>query len=145
MTSRGRRAAAAVAAVLALGVAASCGADPAPSSPPGLVLDTMAGAGLGSAPVGGCGSVAFEDLQLEADPNTNPPVWLRAPSTDAKMHVRWPPGFTARFEPDLVIYDGRGRAVATEGDVLTDVAGLPERGGRPPTILSFNGTDYPCE
>jgi hypothetical protein len=119
---------------------------PAPTDRVGIVaLDVAPGAGLGVGPEGGCGSVAFEDLRLHGDPTRMPAVWLESGDNGEILAVRWPPGFSARFEPRLVIYDARRSAVARDGDILTDAGGYPSGNGHPIGLFSFNGVDYPCE
>jgi hypothetical protein len=129
-----------------LAMLVGCG-EPAATEPVGFViLDTMPGTGLGPPPRGGgCGSVAFLDLRLRGDPDRVPAVWVEAVHDGTPLRVVWPPGFRARFEPDLVLYDARGRLVAREGDILTNGGGDPDFADRPMTLSSFNGVDYPCE
>jgi hypothetical protein len=118
----------------------------AASSETGVVpLDVAPGAGLGRGPQGGCGSVGFSDLLLHGDPARTPPVWVVDVDGGMAHPIRWPPGFSARFEPDLVVYDARNRAVAHNGDVLRNGSGYPQSDRHPMTLLSFNGIDYPCE
>jgi hypothetical protein len=71
-------------------------------------------------------------------------VWVEALDAGRPFVIRWPPGFSARFEPGLVIYDAHGKAVARDGDLLRDASGYPGD-GRLPALFSFNGVDYPCE
>jgi hypothetical protein len=108
-------------------------------------LDVAPGAGLGSGPQGGCGSVAFSDMRLQGDATASPAVWVVDVDGGDSHPIRWPPGFSARFEPALVIYDARGRAVGREGDVLKNTSGYPQSDQHPMTLFSFNGVDYPCK
>lgn len=108
-------------------------------------LETAEGDGLGTPPLGGCGSSAFGDLKVGGDQRATPAVWLEDPNTGEVVHVVWPAGFSATFDPTLVIYDARRRVVAREGDILSGVSGFPDRPDRPALILSFNGTNYPCQ
>jgi hypothetical protein len=111
-----------------------------------VALDVAPGAGRGVGPEGGCGSVAFgDDLRLHGDPTRTPSVWLEFRDSAEILAVRWPPGFSARFEPELVIYDAHRRPVARDGDALADAGGYPADNGRPIRLFSFNGVDYPCE
>ena len=89
--------------------------------------------------------MAFADLRLRGDPKLVPAVWLETLDGGQDVVVRWPPGFSARFEPQLVIYDARSHPVARAGDILRDASGHPDSNGRLPTLMSFNGVDYPCE
>jgi hypothetical protein len=108
-------------------------------------LAVAPGAGLGAGPQGGCGSVAFSDLRVHGDQSRSPAVWVVAVDGGAAHAIRWPPGFSARFEPTLVIYDARGRPVARDGDLLANASGYPQSDRHPMTLFSFNGVDYPCE
>jgi hypothetical protein len=45
------------------------------------------------------------------------PVWLEDVN-GRRLSVVWPAGFTVRFEPEIVLYDERGVAVAAEGGVV---------------------------
>ncbi len=131
---------------------AGCGAstlstplvDPAPSTL-AIPIAVAPGTGLGKGPEGGCGSVAFSDFRLGGDPDGSPPVWVADVAGGPKLLIRWPPGFSARFEPQLVIYDAHSHPVARAGDILRDASGHPDSNGRLPTLMSFNGVDYPCE
>jgi hypothetical protein len=131
---------------------AACGAlppsaplvDPAPTTVV-IPIDVAPGTGLGSGPEGGCGSVAFSDLRLEGDPDGSPPVWVVDVAGGPPLPIRWPPGFSARLEPLLVIYNARRQPVARAGDVLMDASGYPSSDAHPATLFSFNGVDYPCE
>ncbi len=89
--------------------------------------------------------MAFSDLRLRGDTTKTPAIWVVDIDGGLLHQIRWPPGFSARFEPDLVVYDARGRAVARDGDVLTNASGYPVSDRHPMTLYSFNGVDYPCE
>lgn len=119
----------------------------ATATPAGIVVPLFVapGTGLGVGPKGGCGGVGFSDLRVHGDPNRTPSVWVEAVDGGQRVVIRWPPGFSARFEPELVLYDAHGQAVAHEGDILTNASGNPEFNGHPTTLYSFNGVDYPCE
>lgn len=108
-------------------------------------LDVVPGAGLSSGPQGGCGSVAFSDMRLHGDPTASPTVWVVDVDGGNSHPIRWPPGFSATFDPALVILDAHRRAVAREGDVLKNASGYPQSDQHPLTLFSFNGVDYPCE
>lgn len=52
---------------------------------------------------------------FEGDPARSSQVaWLRSPN-GRQLTVAWPEGFTVRFEPDAVLYNERGQAVARHG------------------------------
>jgi hypothetical protein len=57
---------------------------------------------------------------LQGQAGLHDPVWLE---TDDGRHlsVVWPEGFTVRFEPDAVLYNDMGYAMARAGD-LTELA-----------------------
>ncbi len=55
------------------------------------------------------------------------PVWI----TDAEgrqLHVIWPEGFSVRFEPEAVLYNDRGTAVAWTGE-RTELQGANRAAG----------------
>lgn len=56
-------------------------------------------------------------------------------STGDGFAIRWPPGFTARFAPDLEVLDPGGKVVARGGESVTDAGG----GGDP-----SSGAFYVC-
>jgi hypothetical protein len=52
---------------------------------------------------------------FEGDPSRSSQVaWLRA-ADGRELSVAWPKGFTVRFEPNAVLYNERGIAVAKHG------------------------------
>lgn len=90
-----------------------------------------------------CGLVGFNDSGLHGSPTAADPVWVEAvASPGAKVAVRWPAGFRARFSPKLELLDPAGVVVAREGDVLTDIGGYPGSDGRF-DIAEFDGKTYP--
>lgn len=48
-----------------------------------------------------------------------------------RRDIIWPPGFTARFDPDLRVLDASGTVVLSKGDQITGgcVAGPPDNPG----------------
>ena len=104
-------------AVLAV-VLAACGAAPPSSSPPAgslapglLALPTVAN--LGDA----CAGVGLEHATLRGDRNDPRVAWLELEGFGRK-EVLFPPGFGARFSPQLEVVDQSGRIVAREGTVI---------------------------
>ena len=56
--------------------------------------------------------------RLEGDPDDDlEPIWLRA-ADGPRLSVVWPHGFRVRFEPDAVLYNDRGNAVARAGQMV---------------------------
>jgi hypothetical protein len=43
-------------------------------------------------------------------------TWLVDVSTGGRGEIVWPPGFTARFDPDLAVLDASGKVVYRAGD-----------------------------
>jgi hypothetical protein len=64
------------------------------------------------------GAVARLEGVLEADPaNPDWPVWLRA--TDGhRMYVKWPAGFSVRFDAKVELLDDQGVVVLTAGQAF---------------------------
>ncbi len=75
---------------------------------------------------GTCAGLGIE-AELHGDPDDPRVTWIVERGT--RMETIWPPGYTAQFTPDLVVFDAHGDVVAVEGDETT---GLCE-GGRDPS------------
>ena len=91
-----------------------------------------------------CAGVGFVDSVLRGAPSSADPVWIEPiASPSAKVAVRWPAGFRARFAPTLELLDGTGAVVAREGDTLTKLGGVPGSDGRF-NIDELDGRTYPC-
>ena len=54
---------------------------------------------------------------LHGDPDDPRVAWLINPD-GVRIELRWPPGFTARFDPDLEMVAANGEVIAREGDDL---------------------------
>lgn len=115
-----------IAGVLVLGLLiAGCAAAPRQTPPPprdgllipGPILTFPFTREVDGVPVV-CPAFAAADPVLgvfEGDQTRSSQVaWLRAPD-GRQLSVAWPQGFTVRFEPDAVLYDETGRAVARHG------------------------------
>ena len=87
---------------------AGCAATPAPSPTlPTLTSDVSICAGVGT-------------IATLAGSPTDPRVaWLVGP-TGGRREIVWPPGFTARFDPDLAVLDASGKVVYRAGDQITE-------------------------
>jgi hypothetical protein len=81
---------------------AACGATPTPSLP------TVAEVGQACAGVGNDGTLAGSP--------TDPRVAWLVGSQGGRKEIVWPPGFTARFDPDLAVLDASGKVVYRAGD-----------------------------
>ena len=66
---------------------------------------------------GACAGVSSGPLRFRMDPNALDPVWLEGEGGYRK--IPWFTGeFEPRFQPELVIVDGAGRVVASDGQVI---------------------------
>ena len=81
---------------------AACGATPTPSLPTVAELP-QACAGIGN------------DGMLAGSPTDPRVTWLAGPQGE-RGEIVWPPGFTARFDPDLAVLDASGNVVYRAGD-----------------------------
>jgi hypothetical protein len=81
---------------------AACRATPPPSLPT-LAEDTQVCAGVGN------------DGTLTGNPRDPRVAWLAGPHGE-RTEIVWPPGFTARFDPDLAVLDASGQVVYRAGD-----------------------------
>jgi hypothetical protein len=86
-----------------------------PPSAPILTIDTSPRT---SGPPLACAGVGLDDATLHGDATDPRVTWI-----DMKDHgsrsALFPKGFTARFEPDLEIFDASGHLRYREGSVLT--------------------------
>jgi hypothetical protein len=83
---------------------AACSTTPSPSLP---TLATYSG---------GCRGVGL-DATL-AGSSTDPRVTWLVGSEGGRGEIIWPPGFTARFDPDLAVLDASGKVVYRAGDKI---------------------------
>ena len=97
---------------------AACGATPTPSpSLPTLASDVTVCEGVGGV------------ATLAGSPTDPRLAWTVDP-TGGRHEIVWPPGFTARFDPDLAILDASGKVVFRAGDPInggcaTNLEGSP--------------------
>jgi hypothetical protein len=78
---------------------------------------------------GGCRGVGLEATL--AGSRTDPRVaWLLG-AGGSRQEIIWPPGFTARFDPNLAVLDADGEVVYRAGDRIEGgcVAGTPDDPG----------------
>ena len=66
---------------------------------------------------GGCRGVALLNVTLAGDPNDPRVAWL-ASTGGGRREIIWPPGFSARFDPNLEVLDAAGREVFRAGDKI---------------------------
>ena len=66
---------------------------------------------------GGCRGVGVE-ATLHGNLSDPRITWLTG-STGQRMDIVWPPGYSARFTPNLEVLDGNGNVVFREGSTVT--------------------------
>lgn len=103
--------------VVAVSGAMAC-STPNDSYPPPVELQT-----LGFAT--GCAGFAL-DATLHGDPTDPSVTWLDADGS--RVEVFWPPGYHARFVPELIVTDDRDRVVLREGSTITGGCSTEEVG-----------------
>lgn len=89
--------------------AVACSASPTPSSPalPTLTSDN-----------GGCRDIGLSGATLAGNPADPRVAWLEF-GGGGRQEIVWPPGFTARFTPQLEILDASGSTVFRAGDSIS--------------------------
>jgi hypothetical protein len=92
---------------------AACG--PGASGPPAAVA--VAVATFKPLPSGECPAALMAGMRLRGDGAAKPPVWVEDPQ-GKRFTVIWPNGFSARFDPKLVLLGSGGGVVARDGDLL---------------------------
>ena len=63
------------------------------------------------------------DAVLAGDPNDPRVAWLE---WNGRRDIVWPPGFTARFAPNLQVLDGSGTVVFRAGDRISGGCAIGE-------------------
>jgi hypothetical protein len=63
-----------------------------------------------------CAGIGLEDAVLHGDANDPARVWLVRGPGAVRSELRWPPGYTAIFNPRLEVVDPSGNVVLREGD-----------------------------
>lgn len=66
---------------------------------------------------GGCRDIGL-DATLMGDPSDPRLTWLTA-SDGRRIDVIWPPGYTARFTPNLEVLDGSGNVAFRDGSKVS--------------------------
>jgi hypothetical protein len=135
-----QRLATALSALLLLGLAvAGCAAVPRQTPPPGEIIPgpilTFRWASeRDGVPIACAAFAAANPVRgvFEGDQARSSQVaWLRAVD-GRQLSVAWPLGFTVRFEPDAVLYDDTGGAVARQGEAVElSQVNLEEHAGTP--------------
>ncbi len=79
-----------------------------------------------------CLGVGGGGARLMGDPSDPRVAWLEGSGN--RGEVVWPPGFSARFAPDLEVLDASGKVLYREGDEIVEgcAVGPPED---PPSLL----------
>jgi hypothetical protein len=110
-------------AALLLSVALTACASPAPTpSPTSTSTSSPSPAATLLLPTvaqwdGACRGIGL-DATLAGDPSDPRIAWLTA-SGGQRIDITWPPGYTARFAPDLVVLDASGTIVFREGSTVS--------------------------
>jgi hypothetical protein len=73
-----------------------------------------------------CAGTAF-DAVLHGSPGDPPSTWITYVVNGRREEVIWPPGYSARFHPTLLVFDEAGILVAREGTHV--LGGCPFREG----------------
>lgn len=87
------------------------------ASPVVLALPAIPDAGPGA--ISACAGVGLSTV-LAGDPADPRIAWLEpfGGGTDSTFGLLWPPGYAARFDPDLEVTDEGGRVVLRAGDFV---------------------------
>ena len=56
---------------------------------------------------------------LHGSPSDPRVAWAIDSGSEQRIELVWPPGYQARFDPELMIFDVGGDIVAREGDLVT--------------------------
>lgn len=84
---------------------------------------------------GRCRGVGLVDMSLRGDAGDPRVAWLLQPD-GTRFEVVWPPGFVARFNPDLEIIDASGSSVLRAGDRIGEAcAKIAEPDGTPTMLI----------
>ncbi len=89
---------------------AGCGVTPSPSPATSVALPTL------TTFTGACRGVGL-DATLTGDPMDPRVTWL-LDEGGRRQDIVWPPGFTARFTPELEVLDASGAIVFSDGDEI---------------------------
>jgi hypothetical protein len=83
-----------------------------------------------------CVGGGLSPMAVSIDPTASPPVWVT--TSGHRYEVIWPPGFSLQVTPVPALRDTEGRAVARDGDRLTNWSG--SLSGNVITVCSVDGT-----
>ena len=98
---------------------ATLGASTTPSSLPATPTASAATAyALTTDPRWGCPFGVGADVTIRGSLDDPKRVWGIDNSSGARVELLWPPGYSARFEPDLVIIDEDGEVVGHDADLI---------------------------
>ena len=86
----------------------SCSLAPTPSP---LALPTL------NSDNGACRGIGLGDATLAGSPTDERVAWLETPG--GRREIVWPPGFTARFTPELEVLDSAASIVFRAGDRIS--------------------------
>ncbi|HXX60778.1 MAG TPA: hypothetical protein VEI48_05770 [Candidatus Sulfotelmatobacter sp.] len=87
-----------------------------------------------------CPLALHTPFTLEGDASQSPPVW-GVDRAGATFDIFWPPGFTARFSPDLEVLDPSGRVVE-RGGLVTDLGGGGDPNSGSFDVCSVGAANY---
>lgn len=105
--------AAALAALALIGAACTPTPDPSPSDRVAFDLPTIP-PDYAANPI--CAGVDVRPLLLDGSLVNGVPIV----TANGIMPISWPSGFTAEFDPDLVVYSSDGRTFARKGEVIAN-------------------------
>ena len=74
-----------------------------------------------------CAGVGLDGPRIHGSPDDPRLVWMGSPKGE-RTELAWPLGHAARFDPELVMLDGRGNQIAIEGQTVTGRCGTLEPG-----------------
>src|SRR5689334_22294136 len=97
--------------------------------------------GNGSFGIDRMGFGVERDATLHGSPHDPHVVWATDRTSGVRFELVWPWGYRAIFDPQLELFDGVGRVVAHEGDLL--IGSCPNYGGSGPDSVDANDVRPP--
>jgi hypothetical protein len=80
---------------------------------------------VGGVPILCGGGTYAEPVGLHGSFDGQARTWIWLERSHERRDVVWPAGYTAAFEPSLVVFDATGRPVAREGDSVYGGCPMP--------------------
>lgn len=107
-------------AAILFGLAAACGSgtpdDPRPVGSGVFALPVASWVQNGQPIL--CAGIGFPHATIHGSPADPMVVWVE--DDESRLRLAWPPGYTARFDPDLRVVDASGNVVFREADAISD-------------------------